>query len=230
MEPIRIGLLAFPRMTQLDFTGPYEVLARLPGAEVSVLARELEPVRSDLGLTFLPTHTWAGAPPLDVLCVPGGPGVDPLLEDDALLDFLAAQERRVKYLTSVCTGSLLLGAAGLLRGYRATSHWLSVDLLPLFGATPVSERVVTDRNRITGGGVTAGIDFGLTLLAALAGERTARIVSLAIEYDPQPPFPGSPRTADPALVGGVAMARSKDQERRRELCQQAVARRAGHAA
>src|SRR5512133_2322262 len=199
-DRLRIGLLAFPRMTQLDHTGPYEVFARLPGAEVQLLWNARGPVESELGLAVSATTALADAPTLDVLCVPGGPGVNAVLEDDEVLDFVAARAAAARLVTSVCTGALVLGAAGLLRGRRATTHWLSLDLLPIFGATPVRERVVVDGNVVTGGGVTAGIDFGLSVAAALVGERTAGEIALVLEYAPAPPLPGSPDAAPPALV------------------------------
>jgi cyclohexyl-isocyanide hydratase len=224
---IQIGFLAFPRLTQLDLTGPFEVLSRLPGAEVHLLARDPDPVVAEHGLALVPTGTLEEAPPLDVICVPGGTGVNAVLEDDVTLDWLAAQGSRARWVTSVCTGALALGAAGLLRGYLATTHWLALDLLPLLGATPIAERVVIDRNRVTGGGVTAGIDFGLTLAAQLAGEETARRIALGLEYAPAPPFPGSPRSAPPAMVTATMEAAAPLREERRRLCRAAVARRAG---
>lgn len=224
--PLHVGFLAFPSLTQLDLTGPHEVLSRIPGAQVHVLARERGPVLAEGGLAILPTATLAEAPALDVVCVPGGAGVNALLEDDAALDWLAAQGRTARWVTSVCTGALALGAAGLLRGYLATTHWTALDLLAAFGATPLDQRVVVDRNRITGGGVTAGIDFGLTLAARLAGEDAARRIALGLEYAPAPPFPGSPRSAAPALVAGMAEALRPAREERRRLCEAAVARRA----
>jgi cyclohexyl-isocyanide hydratase len=225
MATLQVGFLLFPRLTQLDLTGPWEVLSRVPGAELHLLARELAPVRAEGGLTLLPTGTLADAPPLDVVCVPGGAGVNAVLEDDAALDWLAWQGERARWVTSVCTGALALGAAGLLRGYLATTHWLSIDLLPIFGATPLAERVVVDRNRVTGGGVTAGIDFGLTLAARLAGDEVARRIALGLEYAPAPPFPGSPRSATPGLVTGMSEAAQGQREERRRLCQAAVERR-----
>jgi len=165
-------LAALPALTQLDLTGPFEVFGRLSDAQV-LLVGDRE-VRSDTGLFLRPDVGLADAPQLDVLCVPGGPGVNAAMEDAALLAFLRSQAERATWVTSVCTGALVLGAAGLLRGYRATTHWLSLDLLAPFGATAVRERVVVDRNRVTGGGVTAGIDFGLRLAAELRGERAAK--------------------------------------------------------
>ena len=201
---IRIGMLLFPKLTQLDLTGPYEVLARLPEVEISLVWKSLEPVHAGSGLGLLPTCTLADAPPFDVLFVPGGSGVVPLFRDQEVLVFLRARARTARYVTAVCTGSLLLGAAGLLQGYEATTHWAFHELLAQCDAVPVRKRVVVDRNRITGGGVTAGIDFGLRLLAELSGEPLARAVQLGLEYDPEPPFQsGSPDLAGPELVALV---------------------------
>lgn len=201
----------------MDLAGPYEVFARMPETRVHLLAATLEPVRSERGLTIIPDTRFDDALALDVLFVPGGPGVGPAMESAKTLDFLEERGRRARYVTAVCTGSLLLGAAGLLRGYRATTHWLSMELLGALGAEPVPERVVVDRNRITGGGVTAGIDFGLVIAAELRGEEVARGIQLMMEYDPDPPFDsGSPETADAALVEKVTAARQAVQEARRE--------------
>ncbi|WP_340278966.1 DJ-1/PfpI family protein [Pantoea agglomerans] len=200
-RPLQIGLLLFPDVTQLDLTGPWEVFARTPGVECHLIWKDLQPVRSDRGLSILPTTTFADCPPLDVICVPGGPGQIALMSDDVTLNFLRQQADQAKWVTSVCTGSLVLGAAGLLKGYRATSHWSSIDQLALLAAEPVSERVVRDRNRISGAGVTSGIDFALTLVAEIAGDAVAKAVQLQMEYDPEPPFTsGSPHTAPPQEV------------------------------
>jgi cyclohexyl-isocyanide hydratase len=197
----RIGMLIFPRLTQLDMTGPYEVLARLPDTKVELVARSLDPVTTDRGMQIVPTVTYASCPPLDVIMVPGGPGQQDLMEDEEALSFLRRQAASAKYVTSVCTGSLVLGAAGLLKGKRATSHWAAIDHLALLGAIPVSEKVVVDGNVVTGAGVTSGIDFALALAAILESEEVAREIQLQIEYDPAPPFnSGSPKTAAPALV------------------------------
>ena len=218
-------MVLFPGLTQLDLAGPYEVLARLPDASVYLVADTLAPVRTERGLTITPDATFDDVPPLDLICVPGGPGVDPLMEDARLLGFLQARAPRARYVTSVCTGALLLGAAGLLRGYRATTHWLSLDLLPLFGATPVEERVVVDRDRLTGGGVTAGIDLGLAVAAELRGRAVAEEIQLTIEYDPAPPFrSGSPRTAPAAVRERVIRARRQRQAERRAIAERAAAR------
>jgi len=219
----QIGLVLFPRLTQLDLTGPYEVFGRLPDAKVLLVGAG--EARSDTGLRLQPDAGYDEAPQLDVVCVPGGPGVNPAMEDDALLRFLRAQAERAQWVTSVCTGALVLGAAGLLRGYRATTHWLSLDLLPPFGAIPVRERVVIDRNRATGGGVTAGIDFGLRLAAELRGEKVAREIQLLMEYDPSPPFDaGSPRKAGPELVDSLSAARRGLNEERKRIVQRAAAK------
>ena len=199
-----IGMLLYPGLTQLDLTGPFEVLHRLPDARVHLVSASLDPVFADSGLGLLPTTTLSDCPPLDVLFVPGGRGQVALMGDPAVLGFLRQQGAAARYVTAVCTGSLLLGAAGLLDGYEAVTHWAFMDLLPAFGARPVERRVVVDRNRITGGGVTAGIDFGLRLCSELAGDEVARAIQLGLEYDPQPPFQsGHPRVADPVLVAAV---------------------------
>lgn len=197
---MHVGYLLFPNLTQLDLTGPLQVLARLPGATTHIVAKSLTPVMSDCNLALLPTTTFADCPPLDVLVVPGGFGTAEAIGDAALIDFIARSARSARYTTSVCTGAFLLGAAGLLRGKRATTHWAYHELLPLVGATAVRARSVIDGPVITGGGVTAGIDFGLTLFAEIAGADAARAVQLGIEYDPAPPFDsGSPATASPQL-------------------------------
>jgi cyclohexyl-isocyanide hydratase len=199
-----IGMLLFPRITQLDLTGPLELFHRVPDAKVNLLWKDLDPVRTTSGMRILPTATLADSPPVDVLVVPGGYGTADLLDDQVVLDWLRTQARAARYVTSVCTGALLLGAAGLLQGYDAATHWAYMDLLPCFGARPVRRRVVVDRNRITAGGVTAGIDFGLRIVAALAGEETAQAIQLGLEYDPEPPFTtGHPDRAPAATVQRV---------------------------
>ena len=214
-------MVLFPNLTQLDLTGPHEVLSRLPEAEVHLVAANKRPVISERGLSIVPTATFDDAPRFDSLCVPGGPGVNAMLESDELLEFLRAKSARARYVTSVCTGALLLGAAGLLRGYRATTHWLSLDLLPLFGAIPVKERVVIDRNRITGGGVTAGIDFGLVI----ARKAVAEEIQLLLEYDPKPPFESGSRDSAPrAVVEGVTKARDRIQTERLAIARRAAAK------
>lgn len=211
-----IGMILFPRLTQLDLTGPYEVFAKMPNTRIVLAAASRDPVISEHGLAIVPDTPFSEAPPFDLLFVPGGSGVNAMLDDDAFLAFLRRQGKQAQYVTAVCTGSLLLGAAGLLRGYRASTHWLSMDLLPLVGAEPVADRVVIDRNRITGGGVTAGIDMALVVISLLHGEQVAREVQLMLEYDPAPPYQsGSPRTADTATVEAIAGSRRHIQEERR---------------
>lgn len=201
---LHIGFLLFPNVTQLDLTGPAQVLSRVPGARAHLAWKTRDPVPTDVGFSIVPTTTFADCPQLDVLCVPGGFGVEALLEDAETLAFLRRQGEGARYVTSVCNGALVLGAAGLLRGYRSACHWMWLPLLARFGAEPVAERIVRDRNRMSGGGVTAGIDFGLALAAELAGEEAARTIQLALEYDPQPPFSaGSPAGAGPELVARV---------------------------
>lgn len=217
---VEIGFLLYPGVTQLDFSGPYEVLARVPDARVHLVARSLDPITSDTGLRVLPTTTFADCPALDVLCVPGGPHVESVYDDAAAMAFLRSQGANARFVTSVCTGSLILGAAGLLKGYKATSHWTSVDLLGHFGAIPTAGRVVTDRNRITGGGVTAGIDFALVVVAALAGERVAKMIQLGLEYNPAPPFAcGHPDTADADVLEPVLAAMQGRLDTRRKRAQ-----------
>lgn len=198
---INIGFVLFPSLTQLDLTAPWEVLTRLPGAVCHLVAENLEPVRSASGgLSIVPTMSFADCPQLDLIFVPGGPGHLRAMEDPAVLAFLQRQAPASRYVMAVCTGSLVLAAAGLLVGYRATTHWMSLDRLAAFGALPVNRRVVVDRDRITGGGVTAGIDFGLAVAAKIAGEGLAREIQLQIEYEPDPPYGGSPDTADASTV------------------------------
>lgn len=211
---LQIGFLVFPRVQQLDLTGPYEVLASLPDTVVHLVAHSLAPVRSATGLMLSPTVTFQDCPKLDVICVPGGAGVNALLRDAKTLTFVRHQAAQARYTTSVCTGALVLGAAGLLKGRRAATHWNSRDLLAAFGAIPIADRVVRDGNLFTGGGVTAGIDFALTVAAELTDRRTAEVVQLNLEYAPAPPFgAGSPDTA-PAEV--VAAARARGQAARAE--------------
>src|SRR6266851_2256061 len=201
---LHIGLLVFPSVQQLDLTCPYDVFAMIPGAKVYLIWKDRLPVTSATGLILTPTMTFAECPALDVLCVPGGGGINALLRDAEVLDFLRAQAARARYVSSVCTGSLVLGAAGLLNGRRATTHWNSHDLLAKFGAIPTHGRVVRDGNLFTAGGVTAGIDFGLTMVAELVGEAQAQVIQLGHEYAPEPPFnAGTPETAPPAVLAAA---------------------------
>ena len=201
---LQIGILVFPKVQQLDLTGPYEVFVSLPEAKVHLIWKDLAPIASATGLILQPTMTYADCPQLDVVCVPGGAGINPLLHDEETLDFLRRQAPAARYVTSVCTGALVLGAAGLLRGKRATTHWAAHDLLSRYGAIPTQGRVVRDGNILSGGGVTAGIDFALTLAAELSGEATAQGVQLFLEYAPEPPFnAGRPETAPPEVLAAV---------------------------
>lgn len=188
MPTLNIGFVIFPNLTQLDFTGPLQVLSRVPGSAMQIIAKSEAAVPSDCGLSLVPTHTFATAPQLDLICVPGGFGVVEAIRDPQTIEFVRGQAKGAKYVTSVCTGAFVLGAAGLLKGRRATTHWAYTDLLPLVGATYQKARVVRDGNVVTAGGVTSGIDFGLSIAAELAGEDAARSIQLGIEYDPDPPF------------------------------------------
>ena len=216
MNMRHIGMLIFPRLTQLDMTGPYEVLARLPNTRVDLVARSLDPVTTDRGMQIVPTVTYTNCPPLDVVMVPGGPGQQDLMEDEEALGFLRRQAVNARYVTSVCTGSLVLAAAGLLKGKRATCHWAAIEHLKLLGAILVNERVVVDGNIVTGAGVASGIDFALKLAAILDGEAVAREIQLQIEYDPAPPFnAGSPKTASPETLATLKTRMAKLNEERR---------------
>ena len=218
-----IGMLIFPKLTQLDMTGPYEVLARLPNTKVHLVAHSMAPVKTDRGMEILPTVKFADCPQLDLVMVPGGPGQQDLMEDEVALEFLRKQAAGAKYVTSVCTGSLVLGAAGLLKGKRATSHWAALEHLKPLGAIAVSEKVVMDGNIITGAGVTSGIDFALSVAAKLEGEEIARQIQLQIEYDPAPPFnAGSPASAPADTLAQVKSRLAPLNEQRR-----AVAERVG---
>ena len=219
---MQVVMLLYPRMTQLDLTGPYEVLSRFEELNLHLVWKNLDLVTDSGGLRLLPARTFADCPQADILFVPGGPGQISLMEDKEVLSFLRRQASGARYVTSVCTGSLVLAAAGLLTGYRATCHWLSLDQLAYFGAVPVRERVVLDRNRVTGAGVTSGIDFALTLAACLFGEERAK--QLAMEYDPKPPFAGgTPGTAGPQLVESLRAANAAFQKEREEAARRAAA-------
>ena len=226
---IRIGLLIFPDMTQLDMTGPLQVFTSLPGAEVHLLWKTLDPVTCGGGLRLLPDTTLADCPRLDVICVPGGYGVMPLMEDETVLAFLRQQADTARYVGSICTGSLVLAAAGLLKGRRATTHWAWLDLLARLGAEPVSQRVVRDGKFFSGGGVTAGIDFALTMIAEIAGRDAAESIQLGIEYAPAPPFEsGHPDTARPEVLAATRQ-RLEALRAPREAAVDRVAARLAHA-
>ena len=199
-KPLEIAMLLYPGLTLLDLIGPQTVFSWF--ANIHLVWKTKDLVRSDTGIGIEPTDTFETCPrDLDILFVPGGFGQQQHINDAAVLRFLADRGANAKYVTSVCSGSLLLGAAGLMKGYKATSHWAAREGLSAFGAMPTEARVVVDRNRITGGGVTAGIDFGLVVLAKLRGDDAAKLTQLAMEYDPAPPFQcGSPASAGPAVV------------------------------
>jgi len=217
---IHIGMLLYPGLTQLDLTAPFELFCRIPDAKVHLAWKDTKPVFADSGLGLLPTTALADMPQVDLLFVPGGSGQVAVLTDGEVLGFLREQGARARYVTSVCTGALVLGAAGLLRGYRAATHWAYMGLLPSVGAIPVDERVVVDRNRITAGGVTAGIDFGLRIVAEIAGEPAAKRAQLILEYEPSPPFrSGHPRIAEPAIVEAVKRGISESVATRAKLLQ-----------
>jgi cyclohexyl-isocyanide hydratase len=223
----QIGFLLFPGLTQLDLTGPAQVLSRMSDAAVHYVWKTLDPVPSDAGLSLVPTKTFDSCPNLDLVCVPGGLPIVAVMEDADAMAWLRRQGEGARYVTSVCTGSLILGAAGLLRGYRAGCHWAWRDLLPHFGAEPVSERVVVDRDRITGGGVTAGIDFAFRVLEEVRGKREAQAIQLALEYDPKPPQAGgTPDTSPPevvAFVRGLMRERMADRPKHIERIAMALA-------
>ena len=201
MSLFNVGFVIFPELTQLDFTGPQQVLARLPQSAMHIVAKSVAPVPSDSGLSLVPTHTFENCPRLDLICIPGGiTGVVRAMGDQETIEFVQRQSRTAKYVTSVCTGAFILGAAGLLKGRRATTHWAFTELLPLVGATHEKRRVVKDGNLITAGGVTSGIDFGLRVVADIAGEAVSQGIQLSLEYDPDPPFAsGHPDRAPDAV-------------------------------
>lgn len=224
----RIGLLLFPAVTQLDLAGPYEVFSRMPGAAVHLVWKDTEPSRSEWGLELRPDTRFEECPDLDVLCIPGGPGAFELLADEPVLAAIGSLAPRSRLVASVCTGAFLLGAAGLLAGKRATTHWASRELLREFGATPAAGRIVVDGDLVTSGGITAGIDLALHVVARLAGEAQAKEIELAMEYDPAPPFAcGNPETAEPAVVGRLRERIAARQQRRAALVRAAAKRLVG---
>ncbi|WP_052757217.1 DJ-1/PfpI family protein [Leptospira santarosai] len=211
-----IGIFIFSGVTQLDFAGPYEVFSKIPNVNIFLFAQSKELVVAESGMKWIPDYDFSDCPDLDVLLIPGGVGTTLLMEEFEILNFLKTKAENSKFITSVCTGSLVLAAAGLLDGYRATTHWLSLDVLKLFPVQISGERFVRDRNRITGGGVTAGIDFALFLTAELFGTELAEEIQLMIEYNPAPPFTsGHPTTATSHLVEKVKLSRETTQNRRK---------------
>ena len=227
MDPLRVVFLVYPNVTQLDLTGPAQVLSRLGSSTVDLVWKTRDPVQTDSGFALLPSSTLGETSSADILCVPGGFGCVDMMHDEEVLEWVRTVGSSAQWVTSVCTGSLILGSAGLLRGYRATSHWAWRNYLALFGAEPVAERVVFDRNRVTGGGVTAGIDFGLALTAKIRGEEFARMVQLGLEYDPRPPFDsGSPETAGENLIEAVRERSNRMAPNREERIRAAAERMA----
>src|SRR5271167_1084907 len=223
--PLQFGILVFPKVTQLDLTGPLQVFSSVPGAVAHLIWKRIEPVASDSVLTLTPTTTFADCPQLDVICVPGGAGTDDMVNDEEMLGFLRRQADGAKYITSVCTGALVLGAAGLLRGYQATTHWTAMEFLRPYGALPTKTRVCVDRNRVTGGGVTAGIDFALTLVSIMVDRPTAEAIQLRLEYNPAPPFnAGSPDIAPAEILALVKERLAPFAPRRAEANRRAAAR------
>ncbi|VVN75456.1 MULTISPECIES: isonitrile hydratase [Pseudomonas] len=222
---LQIGFLLFPQVQQLDLTGPYDVLASLPDVKVHLIWKDLMPVTASTGLMLKPTVTFDDCPALDVICVPGGGGVGPLMEDEQTLTFIKAQAANARYVTSVCTGALVLGAAGLLKGKRATTHWAYHELLAPLGAIAVKDRVVRDGNLLTGGGITAGIDFALTLAAELFDQATAELVQLQLEYAPAPAFQsGSPDTAPASVLEEARKRAASSLKLRAEITERAAAK------
>ena len=223
--PFHTGLLLFPGITQLDLAGPYEVFAKFPESRIHLVWKTLDAVTAAGGMRLLPGATFAGCPQLDLVCVPGGAGMNALLNDEEVLGFLRRQAPGARYVTSVCTGALVLGAAGLLRGRRATTHWMSLPMLAAFGCEPAAGRVVVDGKFVTGGGVTAGIDFALTVAADLLGAEAAQQIQLGIEYSPAPPFDaGSPDRAAPSIVAAAREAAAMRQAERQVEVERAAAR------
>jgi cyclohexyl-isocyanide hydratase len=222
---LRCGLLLFPNLTQLDLTGPYEILPRAPGVEALLVAKTREPVMAQWGMRILPDVDFAECPALDLLLVPGGFGVDEAMGDEETIAFVRRAAAQARYLVSVCTGALILGAAGLLEGRRATTHWGYRHLLAEFGAIPSSDRVVRDGDLFTGGGVTAGIDVALTVLAEVCGEDVAQGVQLSVEYAPAPPFDaGTPETAPRQVAEAITARYTASVARTAERVQEAARR------
>lgn len=203
LTPISVAFLLFPNITQLDLAGPAQVFSRLGNCQIDLVWKNLDPVATDSGFSLLPTARLEDISHADILCIPGGLGTVAVMQDEDLLDWVRSIAKTSTWVTSVCTGSLVLAAAGLLKGYKSACHWGSIEQLTYFDAIPTYDRVVFDRNRVSGGGVTSGIDFALSLAAKIRGEEHAKGIQLAIEYDPHPPFnSGSPKTAAPETVKG----------------------------
>jgi cyclohexyl-isocyanide hydratase len=222
---INIGALVFPQMDQIDLTGPFEVLSRLPNSTFHLVWKELTPVRDNRGLLITPEMTFAEAPPLDLLVVPGGFGQEALMDDGVVLKFIQAKAGTASYVFSICTGALLCGAAGLLRGVKSTTHWSAFHLLPYFGAIPVNARVVIDGKHVSAAGVTAGIDGALRVASLMCGERVAQQIQLGIEYAPDPPFHcGTPQTAPSEVLQAARASVQKITEARLITARRVAAR------
>ena len=222
---INIGALVFPQMDQIDLTGPFEVLSRLPNSTFHLLWKELTPVRDFRGLLITPEMTFSEAPTLDLLVVPGGFGQEALMDDDIVLKFLQAKAATASYVFSICTGALLCGAAGLLRGVKSTTHWSAFHLLPYFGAIPINTRVVIDGKHVSAAGVTAGLDGALRVAVLMCGEQVAQQIQLGIEYAPDPPFhSGTPQTAPPEVLQAARASSQKITEARLVTAKRIAAR------
>ena len=220
MTTFNIGFVIFPNLTQLDLTGPLEVLHRLPESKIHIVAKSLDPVSSDCGLSLLPTTTFKDCCQLDLICVPGGAGIVSIMTDRETVEFVRKQATGARYITSVCTGAFVLGVAGLLKGRRATTHWAYTDLLALVGATFEKARIVEDANVVTAGGVASGIDFALHIATEVVGEETAQAIQLGIEYDPAPPFrSGHPDRAPASVTALFASLYTKRREAYRAVLQ-----------
>jgi cyclohexyl-isocyanide hydratase len=220
---MQVNIIIVPDMVQLDITGPYEVLSRVPGWTLDLVAATMDPVRTDRGLTILPTQTRETAKPSDILVIPGGTGIDTAMLDESWLDYARREAEHAKYVFGICTGSLLLAAAGLLTGRRAGGHWQARDFLARFGAIPSDERLTVDGNFYTSGGVTSGIDAAFRVVADVMGEDTARKIQLLIEYDPAPPFAGgTPFTSPPHIVAAAKEMGRARREKREAMVEQAA--------
>jgi cyclohexyl-isocyanide hydratase len=222
---INIGALVFPQMDQIDLTGPFEVLTRIPNSTFHLIWKELTPVRDIRGLIITPETTFADAPRLDLLVVPGGFGQEALMDDEVVLKFIQEKAATAAYVFSICTGALICGAAGLLRGVKSTTHWSAFHLLPYFGAIPVNSRVVTDGKHVSAAGVTAGLDGALRVASLVCNERVAQQIQLAIEYAPEPPFhSGTPQTASPEVLQAARASVQKITDARFVTAQRVAAR------
>ena len=212
---IKAGFFIFDEMQLLDFAAPYDEFCSTPEIEVSLIGETLKPITTTSGLSFAPDHDISTILPLDVLCIPGGDGVNQFINNEPVLEFFRKEAKKTRFVTSVCTGSLILGASGLLKGLKATTHWSAMEFLPLFGAIPVQERVVVDGHIITAGGITAGMDFGLVIIAKLLGQETAEKTQLLMQYDPEPPFDcGTPGKAPNALVEQLQQENNTDERKK----------------